>query len=81
LITLFFRSGSPWGNSAKCETFAETNNSADEFLQAATHAPQPIQAAAAKQHPLYLFAGIALASTALPVLTEIKPPADYTIKC
>ncbi len=36
----------PCGNKASCETLAETNNIADEFLQAATHAPHPMQAAA-----------------------------------
>jgi hypothetical protein len=53
-------------------TFAETNSSADEFLQAATHAPQPIQAAAPNAaSALSLLTGMALASTALPVFTEI----------
>src|SRR3954468_5022416 len=47
LIALVFRSGSPWGNKARWETFADTNNIAEEFLQAATHAPQAIHAAAA----------------------------------
>ena len=34
------------GNNARCDTFAETKSMAEEFLQAATQAPQPIQAAA-----------------------------------
>ena len=40
------RSGLPCGNSAICETLAPTNSMADAFLQAATQAPQPMQAAA-----------------------------------
>jgi len=39
-------SGRPWGNSASWEIFAPTNSMADALGQAATHAPQPIQAAA-----------------------------------
>src|SRR5690606_12024184 len=49
---------------------------ADEFLHAATQAPQPIQAAAAKEPSALSFSiGMALASTALPVFTDIYPPA------
>lgn len=67
-----FLSGWPCGNKARWETFAERNNMADEFLHAATQAPQPIQEAAAKESSaLSLSIGIAFASTALPVFTEI----------
>src|SRR6202008_2158847 len=38
----------PCGNKASWETFAETNNMAEPFLQVATQAPQPIHAAALK---------------------------------
>ena len=38
----------PCGSNAYCEILALTNRLAEAFLQAATHAPQPIQAAAAK---------------------------------
>src|SRR6185503_6203238 len=49
---------------------------ADEFLHAATQAPQPIQAAAAKALSAFDFSiGIALPSTDTPELTEINPPA------
>jgi hypothetical protein len=39
--------------TAYWDTFAATNNIAEEFLQVATQAPQPIQVAASKadQHP------------------------------
>ena len=40
------RSGLPCGKMPRCETFAETNSIADAFLHAATHAPQPMHAAA-----------------------------------
>src|SRR6266487_2194153 len=75
-ITRLLRSGSPCGNNARCATFAARNNIALLFLQAATQAPQPIQVAAAKDASAFSFStGMAFASTALPVLTEIKPPA------
>ena len=48
LIARDFLSGSPCGSNARCETFADTNNIAEEFLHAATQAPQAIHAAAAK---------------------------------
>ena len=34
--------GWPCGSRPRCETFAATNSIALEFLQAATHAPQPM---------------------------------------
>src|SRR5579859_362929 len=74
--TRVFRSGLPCGNNARCDTFADTKSSAELFLQAATQAPQPIQAAAAKAVSALSFStGMALASTAFPVFTEIYPPA------
>src|SRR5205814_687957 len=76
LNTRVLRSGSPCGNKARWATLADRNNMAELFLQAATQAPQPIQAAAAKEASAFSFStGMALASTALPVFTEINPPA------
>ena len=62
----------PCGNLEYCETFAPTNNIADEFLHEATHAPQPIQAAALKASSASGFGiGVAFASTVFPeVFTE-----------
>ena len=40
------RSGCPWGSRASCEIFAPVKSDADAFGHAATHAPQPMQAAA-----------------------------------
>ena len=74
--TLLLLSGLPCGNKARCETFAERNNMAELFLHAATQAPQPIHIAAANEASASSFGmGMALPSTALPVLTEIYPPA------
>src|SRR5690554_5652816 len=69
-------SGLPWGSNASCDTFAETYNIADEFLQAATQAPQPIHAAASKAlSASTLGTGIALPSMVFPlVFTDTKPP-------
>ena len=76
LITRLFLSGCPCGSKPRCATFAERNNEADAFLHAATHAPQAMQAAAANEASALSFStGMALPSTALPVFTEIKPPA------
>jgi uncharacterized membrane protein len=69
--TRLLRSGAPCGNKANCDTLALVNNMALLFLQAATQAPQPIQAAAAKAaSALSLLIGILLPSTALPVFTH-----------
>src|SRR5260370_35330770 len=46
----------PCGNSPRCETLADTNNIADAFLHAATHAPQPMHAAASIDRSLSTFA-------------------------
>jgi hypothetical protein len=70
--TRVLRSGPPCGNNDNCEILAEVNNIAELFGQAATHAPQPIHAAAAKAASAFAFSiGNELASTAFPVLTEI----------
>ena len=45
--TLIFASVLPCGNKANCETFAETNNIAEEFLQVATQAHKLYK----QQHP------------------------------
>ena len=42
--TLCFASFWPCGKRERCATFAEVKSIADEFLQAATHAPQPMHA-------------------------------------
>src|SRR5512146_1376532 len=74
--TRLARSGRPWGNSANCDTLAETNSMAEAFLQAATHAPQPMQVAASNAlSASCLGTSTALPSGALPVLTETYPPA------
>ena len=53
-----------------------TNNIAEAFLQAATQAPQPMHCAASMARSAAGFGtGKALASGALPVRTETKPPA------
>src|SRR5688572_18797646 len=71
LSTRSFLSGFPCGSSANWETFALTNNIADAFLQAATQAPQPIQAAESKASSAIFFGiGISFASGTPPVLTE-----------
>src|SRR6516225_8394462 len=58
----------PCGNKFRCETLADTNSIADAFLQAATHAPQPMHAAASIDSSAAAFGtGTALASGAPPV--------------
>ena len=69
-------SGLPCGSMFRWETFAATNSIAEAFLQAATHAPQPIQAAASIARSDSGFGmGIVLPSGVPPVLTEMYPPA------
>src|SRR5690554_904784 len=66
----------PCGNSASWLTLAATNSMADPFLQAATQAPHPIQAAASIAiSASSLGIGIAFASGIPPVLTDTYPPA------
>src|SRR5690606_17794666 len=71
----------PCGNKANCDTLAETNNMADEFLQLATQAPHPIQVAASNAvSASCLLIGMVLASMVFPdVFTEIKPPACWIL--
>src|SRR5438309_10781031 len=76
LSARFFLSGFPCGRSARCAIFAAVKREAEAFLQAATQAPQAIQAAAPNEASALSFSmGMAFPSTALPVLTEINPPA------
>ena len=59
---------------------ALTNNIADPFGQAATQAPQPMQAAASKASSDFsLSIGIAFASAKFPVFTDTKPPASMIL--
>ncbi len=65
------RSTCPWGRSARCEILALMNRCADAFLQAATQAPQPMQAAASMARSEMSFAiGMALPSGAPPQFTD-----------
>lgn len=74
--TLLAASGLPCGKSAIWETFAETNNMAEAFLQAATQAPQPMQEAESMASSALCFGiGIALASGTPPVVAEMYPPS------
>lgn len=76
-ITRSLASTLPCGKSDNCETLADTNNMADEFLHAATQAPQPMHAAALNAlSASSLGIGMLLASTEFPVFTEINPPAE-----
>ena len=69
----------PWGRRERCETLAATKSMAEEFLHAATQAPQPMQAAASKARSASARRmGTELASGAVPALTEMKPPASIT---
>src|ERR1035437_6017763 len=66
----------PCGNRLRWETFAATKSMADAFLQTATQAPQPMQAAASiESSAAVLGTGSALPSGVPPVFTETKPPA------
>src|SRR5207237_1174205 len=70
------RSGLPCGSMASCEIFALMKRCADAFLQAATHAPHPMQAAESIATSATSFGtGIALPSGAPPQLTDTYPPA------
>src|SRR5690606_38238581 len=71
-VARIFASGRPCGSNARWETLAERNSMAEALGQAATQAPQPMQAAAAKLSSAFCFSiGSELASCALPVFTEI----------
>ena len=70
---LLLASTSPCGNKDKCETLAETNNIAEALGQAATQAPQPMQAAESKAVSAVSFSiGIAFASNSLPGIHRNK---------
>src|ERR1044072_7613400 len=62
----------PCGSRFMWDTFAATNNIAEAFLHAPTHAPQPMQAAASIDlSAIGLGIGIVLPSGVPPVETEI----------
>src|SRR6187551_2040998 len=72
LRTRSARSGAPCGSSARCEILAAVNSAAEAFGQAATQAPQPMQAAASKaSSEASLGTGKELASGAAPARTEM----------
>ena len=72
LTTRSRRSGLPCGSSPRCMTLAEVKSMAEPFGQAATHAPQPMQAAASNaRSALSLGTSCECASGAAPVLTEM----------
>src|SRR5512143_3934606 len=65
-------SGRPWGSRANWDTFALRKSMAEALGQAATQAPQPMQAAASMARSARSAGtGRELASDALPVLTEM----------
>src|SRR5579872_2901171 len=65
------RSGFPCGSIESCEIFALMKRCADAFLQAATQAPQPMQAAESIATSATAFGiGIALPSGAPPQLID-----------
>src|SRR5579872_991320 len=71
-ITRLWRSGCPCGSRARCEIFALVNSDAAPLGHAATHAPQPMHAAASiARSESCLVTRTELASGALPVETEI----------
>ncbi len=60
----------------RCEILAATKSIADEFGQAATHAPHPMHAAASIDRSASAFPiGNELASGADPVRAVMNPPA------
>src|SRR5947208_13825117 len=66
-----YRSGCPWGSRLRCAILAAVNSEAEALGQAATQAPQPMQAAASMARSAAgLGTGIALPSGALPLGTE-----------
>src|SRR4030042_2532266 len=75
-LTRSLASTRPWGSNVNCDILAETKSIAEAFLQAATHAPQPMQIAESQASSDFSFLDIIeFASGAAPALTEIKPPA------
>src|SRR5690554_5614680 len=74
--TLSFRSTFPWGSIASWATLADTKSIAEEFLQAATQAPQAMHVAESKaSSAMVLGIGITFASGTPPVFTFTYPPA------
>ena len=66
------RSAWPWGISPRWVTLAPRKSVAEPLGQAATQAPQPMQVAASKARSALSFGtGVAWASGAAPVLTEM----------
>ena len=81
-VTRSRRSGLPWGKRARCDTLALTKSMAEAFLHAATHAPQPIQAAAfIARSESSCGTRIALASGGVPrVDRNVTPGLDDAVK-
>ena len=72
LRTRPYRSGCPWGRKPRWDTLADMKSIAEALGQAATQAPHPMQMAASMEMSASVFfMGVALASWALPVRTEI----------
>ena len=72
LTTRLSRSAWPCGSSPRWVILAPRNSEAEALGQAATQAPQPMQVAASKaRSALSLGTGVAWASGAAPVLTEM----------
>ena len=66
------RSGWPWGSSVRWVILAEVKSAAEAFLHYATQAPQPMHCALSIASSTVSRAmGMALASGAAPVLTEM----------
>ncbi len=73
------RSALAIGMSARCPSFAPTKRFADPFGQAATHAPQPMQAARSRaDSAVSCPCGVVSASGALPVGSWTYAPASST---
>src|SRR5690606_41233468 len=73
-----YRSVWPCGRRAYCDILAETKSMAEEFLQAATQAPQAIHVADSNaSSATTLGMGIAFASGTPPVFTLTYPPACW----
>ena len=70
--TRLVRSGWPWGRRLRWAILAEVNSMAEAFLQEATQAPQPMQAAASKAASAFTFStAMLLAFGAAPVRTSM----------
>src|SRR4030042_6599865 len=79
-LTLSFASMRPCGRRANWEIFADTNNIAEAFLHAATHAPHPIHIDESNElSESFFLTSIELASGAAPALIELNPPAIWIL--